>query len=56
MSDRSTIITPDIWQKLAKILDTELNLSTTLRLETNDQSEGMFRIIQEMIGCFISHV
>ncbi len=55
ISDRDTRFTSDFWKELAKILDIKLNLSTAFHPQTDGQSERMFRTIQEMIRCFVSH-
>lgn len=55
ISDRDTRFTANFWKELTRLLKIKTNLSTAFYPQTDGQSERSFRVIQEMLRCFVGY-
>lgn len=54
ISDRDSRFTSNFWKELMKLLQVKLNLSTAFHPQTDGQSERAFRILEEMLRCYVN--
>ena len=54
ISDRDSRFTSNFWKTLMKTLKIKLNLSTAFHPQTDGQSERAFRVLEEMLRCYVN--
>ena len=53
-SDRDSRFTSNFWRNLMKTLQVKLNLSTAFHPQIDGQSERAFRVLEEMLRCYVN--
>ena len=53
ISDRDPRFTSRFWKKLQEALGTKLNFSTAFHLQTDEQSERVIQVLEDILRCCI---